>query len=241
LRLVEPWQSLKSFPRLQADGFLFRLTGGSNLSSRATLAVDGAENIRVACLNLDVLGLSPHHSLHSRRMGQILGQLLRPAPREESLADLRSVVLPNHSDTGEPVPQEQYEHWLALFSDQRRLAGWRLDSIDVQLDDSARKMAVDVNGSPPDLFLRLSMDDQGRVLQTTSTATDNIEPQFAVGWYFEAGRTVRIEAYDRDVFGSTSLGTHTISIGESVPDALFTDHDQGIHWSADLKWTRLHY
>lgn len=240
LQLVEPWQSLMEFPRLASDGAWFRLLGRGNLTCRSQLNVTGAENVSVPCLRRDPLGIAPHRALHSRRMGSVIGDFLRPGPRR-SASEFLQLLLPDNTDLGEAIPQGQHDHALSLMAQQIRLAGWRLERVQVTLDEKALKIARDPDGSAPDLFLRIVNSVDGRVIRETTVLSNEQQPQFSIGMFCEQGRSLRLEALDSDFLRSTSLGSHSVVIGEQVPEVLTADHSASVHWDARLVWTRLHY
>lgn len=239
--LTRDWREQHGHPRLQRDSFLVRLFESGNIFASSQLNM-ADENIRVHSQVKDLLGIKAHQTLHSRRMGEVIGQLIRDgAEPDDMVVYLKSLVQPADADTGEPVLAATHQAWRERHANQFKQSGWLLEQARVELDAGATAVANDLDGSLPDPMLCLFLGDNKRAAAQTAARKNKMEAEWQPGFYVRQGQRFALAVYDDNLIGNTSLGVQWFEPAASPPTTISADPAHGRYWSAELKWAEAHY
>jgi hypothetical protein len=235
--LTRSWQEHLNFPRLLDDTFLshhFFDPGDIIMGGALTVA-----DVNVTYPSMVDGGLRQHSSVHSRRMGFVIGQLLRAGASPAAVEYVRTLIQPSDADWGEPVPQAQQDRWARDHAADFSQVGWRFDRAEIHLDPSATQRAGNWDGSAPQPYVRLDLKgSDGRRLRHDSDCGSTWAPGLIV-WNDQTA-SLAIRASHCWCRPDADLGTAREIIqkgGEATPP----DEVQDSLWTARLRWTRLHY
>lgn len=198
------WRERHNQPRLADDQFFSRLFESGNIISYPGIKLPDVHNLTYQTFVTDKLGVAPHHAVHSRRMGYVVGQILRDGATRERLEYVRTLIQPASADAGEPVEQAALEQWLkendAAGGDGSLLrhAGWRLTRVAVKFNDTACAAADDLDDSAPDAFLTFGTADGQKRYLTTGARKDKMEPDWPLTYVLMNGEDERLDVYDDD-------------------------------------------
>jgi hypothetical protein len=192
-------------------------------------------------LKIDV-GLKGHSALHSRRMGFVLGELIRDGASPERISYLKNVVQPKDTDDGEPVALAVHEDWQRRNNARFQHAGWQLAKATIEVDHPANSPSRGFwSGSPPKLVLCVHSADLSKLWGRAAAAE--------TGWGAEL--TPRVFVYEQAEFvlgvydGSgpfaRCLGQYSLRADNGLPTQLKADPKHEISWSASLHWVPMHY
>lgn len=239
----EDWQRRFDFPGLRYDGLLADLFGLSNVDVMPSLSIPepGRNDVNVTLFSAsdDPLGLEPHHQIHSRRTGYVLGIVMRERCSPLSLAYLQSTIHPPDADDGSPVSLLSHRSWLRENAEKLSFSGWVLRSLDVTLVPEARFVADDFDRSLPDPVAVIH--DGGEFIVQSQIEVDVAQATLDVGGFFPVGRRRRLDVRDQDIFTSYSLGAVEIDGGDQVPTRILPAPEVGRYWGAELRWQWVHY
>jgi hypothetical protein len=246
IRLTREWREANDNPRLlddSADFIVFR-TPLKNVFASQQLAVKRAVSVVYHSLVQD--GVKAHNCVHSRRMGQMVGELLKDGPTPSRLAFIRTFLQPSYSDTGEPITADRQgiTMWDILGWGQRSfLTGkepWRLTHATLECVGDGKRIADDLDGSSPDLRLRGFVNKQTVGSTPLKPNSDTAEWR-NTSIVAHSGATLRLVIVDEDVFSETPIEEFEISVGKSAVQRFIGDPDKGTYWNANFTWQKLHY
>ena len=262
---TKSWREKYDYPRLPEDGFWTRvmekanlwlgleLFESGNIQARSALRLPTGDDPAVTQLELctlvdDTLGKRAHFAVHSRRMGFILGKLLRGGVTAANLQYLREYVQPADADEGDGLPRAEYEAWLNLNEPLFDRAGWRLRKAAVTLDKAAD------GGSPPHLLLQLQAHGQVTSRKYAAQKTAVKKGTFAAEWDVDyrvyRGDELTLEAVDAGAWAllprphrkpERRLGKQTLTICDQPVASCDKDPAHGRCWSAKLEWEPFHH
>jgi len=235
------WQRLLNYPRLAEDGGPIRelvgdvlgLTQSGNLVVSSGLAC-ADHNVRVAS---DVQDLSTHDAVHSCRMGQILGAVLRDGCSEGALNYLSNVVLPAAgSDNGDPVPMEERTNWWKTHTGNH--SGWVLKTISVESRSIKRPNGKfwDFDKSRPDLRVRIVSD--GRTVYEAAGIMDEQSMKCSPFHHIPIGTKISIEIWDHDLVAGDYMGE--IAIDSTQSRTPLEKHECDA-FDASMEWVKGHH
>jgi hypothetical protein len=211
-----------------------------------------AERLHVEALHFDVhslvydklpiIGVKSHNHLHSRRVGYVLGELIRDGPTGERVQYIRGLIQPADADDGEPVAAGRYAGWLERAEAAFTHAGWSLEKASVELSEEAPapiNRMWDV--SPPDLALRVQSSDRTETWGETDTAQNCRRATWEPDIFVYEGKGFVLDVRDGKDILARSLGGRTLTADESLPTHLPADPEGGVFWSGDFEWQPMHY
>ena len=263
-RMTIQWQEQEDHPRLAKDDVLTRardrlneimpvpLFGSGNLVARAELAAPSSGepspvvNLRMHSLVDDALGLKAHNTVHSRRIGFLVGQYLRDGDTDSWCDSMRRYVQPAEADDGQPISEKEHRVWLDKNEPSFEHAGWKLERFQLELTQGAIAEAADPTFFRlPDPLLRLQvLDPQGDEVEShTDTKSDVLKADWRPRFLVPEGRQFVLEVLDEDDVGFRfdSLGKIKL-IADGCPDtSVASDPSQGRHWSATMTWSSYHH
>ena len=239
IHMTREWMDGTNHPRLEKDGFLDTLLGPGNIRAAWFLNV-ADENIMLQSFTNGFAGVYPHGAMHSRRMGTIVGGLLRSGLTSEQRKYLFTTVQPSHADEGAPVTQYDQDEWAKRNASAFELVGWRLSEISIELDAESIAVANNLDGSMPDPFIRILGPD-GEVRYTSESHSDTMKAAWTTDYVLPCGERANLCVWAERLFSNNRLGTCVLS-GDSVPQtAIAADHGAGRYWSARLSWAPVHF
>ena len=179
--LTQSWQEHLGFPRLANDSFEKHLLG-----REPNLAI--ADYLNVADVDIKtqsfvargaVFEFAEHQAFHSRRIGYVLGELIRDGATPSQITSLKFLVQPADADNGNAIPQAQQQQWLDNHNKEMVRAGWRLTKISVTLLPDANRLARNLDRSVVSPMLKITTGTnrkghtiyQSRVAPNTMTVT----------------------------------------------------------------------
>ena len=256
IRLTREWREAYDNPRLlddDADFFWVLRQAQKNLRTSRRLNVKAAFNVFYHSQLQD--GIEAHSRVHSRRMGQMVGELLKDGPTPSRLTFIRTFLQqPHHSDAGEPtelplpntaeydrVFEEHYEKFFGRPSSSfTRKEPWRLTHATLECVGDGKRIADDLDGSPPDLRLHGFVNKQ-LIGSTQLKANSNTAEWRNTSIVSHSGATLRLVIVDEDVIGETRMEAFEIPVGKSAVQRFTGEPDKGKYWNANFTWQKLHY
>jgi hypothetical protein len=232
------WQLAFNYPRLLDDGGVIQeivedilsVKLSSNLKCSPDLGI-ADHNVFVAC---EADGLWAHSVVHSCRVGQLLGTIIRDDFSVESMWYLRTLVLPKDADSGGPLPSDAYQKWRSGHIH----SGWTLTSLRVASLSAKRPNGRnwDLDGSRPDLRARFVHD--GNRVRATNVVTDAAERLWHPWHHFPTGGNASLQVWDVDPTREEFIGEIIIdgAADRSPPETIETGS-----FTAELIWTQSHY
>jgi pimeloyl-ACP methyl ester carboxylesterase len=239
IRMTQSWREKHGHPRLDRDHLMARLFERGNIVASNTLDVADA-NIEVESHIDSTLGITAHRSIHSRRMGEIVGALICDGATDKQLDYLRRLVQPISADTGEPISNDAQRLWLEQNKAFFQCCGWMLTDATIVLDEAAIEIAGDLGGSLPDPQLCLLASD-GSVREKTETRSDTLIATWQPRFYIPAGETFGLSVVDVDVVMNEPLGKREFKGDEPPSRTVVADKDKQLYWGAELTWQAMHY
>jgi len=234
IALTTGWRERFGHPRLRTDGMWDRLVGTDNLVARRAVRAPGVHNLAVPCFVKDQAGVRPHYAIHSRRMGEVVGQLVRSGATDAQLDYLATLVLPADADNGEPIAQADHDRWREKNAQAFARRGWRLEKVDVALAPAARDKRRD-------LYVRLATPDGKKTRWTTTT----LKKSTAAAWpladrYLWSEDRARLDLFDDGFWSDTCLGSLPLAGSDATPPTAIPATGNR-RWSANLRWTSVHW
>jgi len=229
IHLASGWLEVTGFPRLKEDGWMRDLGFADNLelTRKLNVADDNVEYVS------QVKGaLAPHYAVHSRRMGYEVGQLIHQGADDQSIKYLGTTLQTADADWGEPVPQAQYDQWLANHAAGFGCAGHLLRRIDLTI--GGRDKTIDP-------YFKLCAADGQHVICATPKADTRIA-DFTPRWLLLTSQHERLDLWDSRTFGDQYIGNDVLNGAGPLPHVV--RHVGGKNqwsWTARLDWKLLHY
>ena len=237
LDMTRQWREENGHPRLAEDGISKDLFGSSNIKVGTDLRI-ADKNVKFQSF---VEGIASHSATHSRRMGVIVGNLLREGLTMDQHNYLDATVQPFDADDGRPVALREHETWLKTNEIWFELVGWRLSEISIKLHDRAIKKADHFNGLPPSPYLQISAKD-GKVCYTSECYRDTMTAKWATDYVLVKGGKAILRVWDYRLFrNDADLGGWVIDGTQQPPATVTAMPDEGADWSATMAWTAVHY
>ncbi len=246
-RLTSDWQDQLGHPRLLRDDIRLRAFA---LPQWDNLIV--AERLNVDTLHFDVvslvrdenpvaeileIGAKPHHTLHSRRIGYVLGELIRDGPTAKRIEYLRGLVQPTDADDGEPVDEAVYADWLRRAEPAFSHAGWCLEEASVQLPDGV----AGADGSRPSPVLQVRSADGRKLVDQTKAEQETLRPEWKPRIFVYLGSRFMVGLYERQGVSAHSFGARILVADETLPAHVPANPGDGVLWSGDLRWGPMHF
>jgi hypothetical protein len=205
IALTRSWQEHLGFPRLMDDSILAHNIGPSDMPKNFVLNVANA-NLRIQ--SLVVPGLAQHSAIHSRRMGYIIGELLRDGLTPSRIQYVADTVQPKDADQGEPIASESQQDWLQTHVEDFNQIGWRLNSIAVKLEPETARPARG-GTMPPSPLLRITAGSgrgQQRLYEGAVKA-NSMDATWFTNFILRNDQTCRLDvAAFHGVLNTTDLG-----------------------------------
>ena len=237
--LTTGWREHCEFPRLRDDSWQAHFFG-TNENVFATSGLSFANNVTIRSLIPDLQ--RRHGALHSRRMGCIVGELLRDGISAERLGYLQTTVQPDVEDTGEPIPRADEDRWTQEHRDGFQRAAWWLREVKLHLDPKSKQVADNLDGTDPSPFIRITSADGVVHMYENQAAINNFNPTWNTDFVMWNGqREVMSVLAFHFAKSDTSLGRRQLTSDSSPISTLLADPDHGVYWSANLDWVPVHY
>lgn len=202
-------------------------TGGLNVAS---------DNIVFPSFVPDNLGRGAHQSVHSRRMGYVLGTALKQNFDEPSRAALRTLTQWPDSDSGQKMPLAEFQKWERRKQPDFDHVGWLLTEVhlDASSDIDRQKYWL---SSDPDPYFILSADRPARTIFRAETRRDTKQARWTVeNCFVHKSDRAEFAVYEANTLGHVLLGSEKLPAKSgSLPTQL-----KGPGWSARLTWQSLH-
>ncbi len=242
-KLTDDWQAYLDQPRLADDSLVSRLFQQSNVATARDLNV-AHHNLQLASQADDLLGLTAHSQIHSRRMGRLIGELLRDG--NLAIEPLSRTVIPADADEGEPVVPNVHANWLAKHQFELTDAGWLLRQAKINIEDR-NGLSGDLDRSLPDPVLRICCGPTSKTCLETKASNSRFL-HCSTPAFVPRGLTWSLNVHDHDLPGSELLGDRSSDLGSVVftkdavpPNAISAHRDSNLHWSGTFIWAKAHY
>jgi hypothetical protein len=174
-------------------------------------------------------------------MGYVVGELLRDGVTKSRLEYVQTILQPKDADDGNPIPLREEEFFDQSHRQDYQQLGWRLDSIDVELTQTATRIARNLDDSVISPYVQMTMQSQARSSPRLKTETilNSLSASWKPKWIIRTGQSAQLKVCAFHAFRSDVElpGTLTVAAGSDAP----TDTASGIGWSAKLQWSRVHY
>jgi len=116
---------------------------------------------------------------------------------------------------------------------------WRLVRARVKCVGDAKKLAKDIDGSAPDLFLK---GRTGNHTSRTSIVTNAGEANWLkTDIVFWAKKDLTIDVCDSEPLGQTKLHSFLIPSGDMPPERFIARPEKEWFWDAQFEWQSVHY
>jgi pimeloyl-ACP methyl ester carboxylesterase len=245
IRLTTGWREALNHPRLANDSFAFRLFESGNIVAFKHLPPIHDETTKKEILNCSVLSfvqgvIEPHSCIHSRRMGRVVGELLRDRADPRQVDYLRRMVQPEGEDVGEPISLDEHKRIISCLGHKYEHAGWLLERIAVQLHPKAAEVA---EKGKPDPYVRVTSSTDNALDMQTESQSGTLEATWAPAWFIPEGTKVVLAVWDANLFFSDTYlgGWQLASTCDLPPERFEADIAKAVYWSASLKWLSFHY
>lgn len=237
IELVKPWRDATDHPRLRRDGILLRLLRLGNVETSKRLNVESI-HIDLHSLVLDeMLGIKGHVTVHSRRTGYVVGELLREGAAPERIAYLQHLVQPKNTDDGEPVAAAVHQRWLAQYDQYFEHAGWRLDDASVTVS-----AGQDLYNTLPDLRLLVKSGDGRQTWGQTEPKANTLTARWQPGIFvYESSEFLLCIEDDNGLLPAKSLGNYRLTANRELPTSIWPSVSTSVRWSGEFKWTPMHH
>ncbi|MGA2582625.1 MAG: alpha/beta hydrolase [Tepidisphaeraceae bacterium] len=246
--LTQSWQEHLGFPRLADDSLEAQLH-----KTEQDIAI--AEPLNAANANIPIQSLvipgpgftfAEHSAIHSRRMGYVIGELLREGATKARLEYLATMIQPKDSDQGEPVAEDYQQLWLKTHKQDFDQIGWRLDTATITLEPEASEAAHNLDGLPASPLIRVTTDDATAGVKTLYKSLPAIHAPSATwqtNFILQNLETARLSvAAFHEVGNPTDLGGISLTGTDTEPPTeIDADPMHGLLWSAALDWVPVHY
>ncbi len=237
--LTAGWRESLSHPRLVDDGIWMRLFETGTVIASPTLNLnDRVHNISYQSAVKDRWGIRPHHAVHSRRMGFVVGSLLRDGPTITQIEYIRTLIQPEDADFGEPIDIAEHLKWVDAHADRYIHRGWRLQKLTVEA--TKEWPGGDLDSSPPDMYAIVSSADGNREWTRTDKVADSYAATWVTKYFIKVEERDRLEVFDKDLMRSTSLGAIELD-PSNLPEFIEAKPEEGRYFSIKFEWTRIHW
>jgi pimeloyl-ACP methyl ester carboxylesterase len=258
LQQTRDWQRRTGNPKLPSDGMLRRIGDKVNdlvgrelfqsgaIRARSTLDLptpvgDGVINVELRTFVDNALGTRSHQTVHSRRMGFLVGTLLRHRRGPEELRYLKTFVQPADADMGRPIPAADQQRWLADNRSSFERAGWSLERVELQLHTDAKDIAREWRDSLPDPYLKVSVGNRLE-WKTEKGESNTMRHDWTLQTLVCQGEDLCLEVFDFiRAYPDKSLGRFETRVSENVPENVPADVAGKRYWSAKLIWEAFHH
>jgi len=245
IRLTTGWREALDHPRLANDNLTFRLFRRGNIVADKHLPLSYDEQTGEGMLSCSVYSfvqetIRAHSCIHSRRMGRVVGDVLRDGVHPTRVRYVCRLVQPADEDDGEPIPEAEYGPILASKEPAYEHAGWLLQRIDIRLDPQAKETAGEDDPDPYVSFTPASGKDWSL---RTETQWNTLSASWSPGYFFPDGTECVLGVWDANhIANDTWLGGRRISLArDRPPGSLPADTAAKVDWSGTLQWVPLHY
>jgi pimeloyl-ACP methyl ester carboxylesterase len=245
--LTQSWQEHMGFPRLANDSFEKHLLGREpNLAIANYLNVADVDvRIQSFVKRGGVLQFAEHQAFHSRRIGYVLGELIRDGATPARVDYLKSLVQPEDSDNGNAISLEDQQAWLRDHQQDLIRAGWRLTKISVDLLPEANRVAKNLDSSLVSSFVKVTTSNgrRNRTVLETETLPNNLHAAWQTEFVLWNTQTDCLWVMaDHDIFPSDDLGHIMVSGADNPPPArIAADPADKRYWSAECIWEAVHF
>jgi len=245
IRLTTGWREALDHPRLANDNLTFRLFESNNVVADKHLPLAYDEKTGDGIVSCSVCSfvrgaIKVHACIHSRRMGHVVGEIIRDRVRPERVESVCRLIQPADEDDGEPVPEAEHRSVVANGAALYEHAGWLLARIEIRLEPKAKEVAGE---DAPDPYVRITAPNGKEVYLRTETRWDSCTADWEPDYFFPTGTEVVVQVWDANyVTSDTWLGGRRISLGRNPPPAsLSADTVAKVYWSGTLEWVPMHY
>ncbi|MFC1597000.1 esterase/lipase family protein [Planctomycetota bacterium] len=251
IELASDARDMEGHPRLYRDSLLHRalpLPGFDNLVVADRLNVDTLHfdlhsllHDRLPIIGVEV-GFQAHNAVHSRRMGFVLGELVRDGPTEERVRYLEHLIQPEDADDGEPVEAAKYDAWLEKADAAFAHVGWRLERASIVLSEETADVSRDpVDPMPPDLVLRVLSPNKKQIWGKTEPVKESWKAEWQPRIFVYEGKPFILGIYNGNGRCAASLGERTLDAKEDIQGHFPADPDREVLWSGDFQWESMHF
>jgi hypothetical protein len=199
-------------------------------------------------------GNGPHRTGHSRRMGAVIGGLIKTGATPQQLRYLRTLTQFIGEDGGEPIDDAIHQKWISDYSHLFKLdSGRRLTSAEITVTDTGDQN--NLTGTDPDPFFKIFSEERvkGEILHAVLYGSP-IRSNEAVATWTSAPRPGELSVdgtpvviwRPRTLFAVYEMDflTGHRQLGKDIPlvrgPTGFPRFLFGKDWSAKLTWTPVH-
>lgn len=240
IAMTSQWRESVGHPRLADDGGLLRFAKAGRKVASSTLGVEGVQNVVIHSMVPDDYGRGAHRAIHSRRIGAVLGGLLRDSVSAEQIQYLQTLVQPRDTDDGEPVDEAAQDHWNEQWAGAFDSVGWRLKRMTVRFDPVAATWDKDTDGSLPDPVIDLQIEGSAQ-RRTSTVAANRLTAQWSLDWVLLNDTRYLITVSDQDVTVKEHAAAQQLDLKQEPPRSVPNDPEHGVFWTADFDWEPAHY
>jgi hypothetical protein len=235
------WQEHLGFPHLLDDSVLAHELP-SDMPQSIVLNV---ANVNLKIQSFVTPGIPQHSPVHSRRMGYVIGELLRDGLTEDRVAYISSKIEARNADAGEPVPEAVERTWERANLTGEQHVGWRLNRITVNLLPRTIQIAHNLGGGLPSPLVRVLADenDGRRQLLATPTVLHTLSATWYTNFILRDGMQPSLSVLaSHGILAPTELGGIRLTGSETPPPStIIADPISGLYWSGTLDWVSVHY
>jgi hypothetical protein len=196
------------------------------------------ENVRYQS---EVTPWADQHSVaHSRRMGAVVGELIRDGASPERIDYLKTLIQPHEADhdRGGPVPEDEQRNWDRDHEEDFHDIGYRLEHITVETLRAGDRVYQGGPGGRRELAVTLTLRPPGGADAHLETAVvaDQDRAEWSPDWILhrDDSGTLTIRAGRREIEAPLHPGQPPRA---SIP----ADPPNGIFVTTTLDWVRVHY
>lgn len=213
----------------------FETKGVNHVSVNSHLNV-AQNNIVYPSAVLEDRDHSPHQAVHSRRMGAVIGSVIKRGFDNESIAYLQAVTQQPGCDTGEPIPEKNHRAWEQQHTQDFNHSGWFLTDAIVN-SSFAWDRTKHLFPSDPDPYFTVIADGAPTVLYKSTVKLNTLSAKWAPTTCVVPRNTKCVfKVYESNPEKDQFVGSAELVAGSNGPPTEL----KGESWSATLKWRRVH-
>jgi len=244
LHATRQWRDEMKTLSLRDDNSPFRELLDDVFDTKSVNHVVVSSHLNVAHHNIvypsivpDDRGHGAHEAVHSRRMGAVIGILIKNGFDDQSRRYLQTLTQFSGTDSGDPIPMADQRRWENQRTREFQHSGWVLVEA-VVTSSSTWDRDNHLVPSDPDPYFRIVTDDDKSNLTYQSSIAKNLKSARWTNTSCVVGRegSVQIQVFESNPNTDQFLGAARLSIGPQGPPTKV----ESKNWSAILNWRYVH-